>query len=35
MLDTYNKQQDRAVKLKDIDTKYKIAKTNKNKYDKK
>ena len=35
ILDTYNKQQDRAVKLKDIDTKYKIAKTNKNKYDKK
>ena len=35
MLDTYNKKQDRAVKLKDIDTKYKIAKTNKNKYDKK
>ena len=35
MLDTYNKQQDRVVKLKDIDTKYKIAKTNKNKYDKK
>ena len=34
LLDTYNKQQDRVVKLKDIDTKMKIAKTNKNKYDK-
>lgn len=33
-LDTFNKFQDRAVKLKDIETKLQIAKTNKNRYDK-
>ena len=32
--DTYNKAADRSVKLKDIEAKVKIAKTNKNKYDK-
>lgn len=32
-LDLYNKERDRQVKEKDIDTKLKIAKTNKNKYD--
>ena len=34
ILDTYNKERDREVKMHDIDTKLKIAKTNKNKYDK-
>ena len=34
MLDLYNKEQDRRVKMHDIDTKLKIAKENKNKYDK-
>jgi hypothetical protein len=33
MLDLYNKEQDRRVKMHDIDTKLKIAKENKNKYD--
>ena len=32
--DTYSKAADRQVKIHDIDTKLKIAKTNKNKYDK-
>ncbi len=34
ILDTYNKERDREVKMHDIDTKLKIAKENKNKYDK-
>lgn len=33
MLDLYNKEQDRRVKMHDIDTKLKIAKENKNRYD--
>ena len=33
VLDTYNKERDREVKMHDIDTKLKIAKENKNKYD--
>lgn len=33
MIDLYNKEQDRRVKMHDIDTKLKIAKENKNKYD--
>ena len=33
ILDTFNKERDREVKLKDIETRYKIAKENKNKYD--
>lgn len=33
-MDFYNKAADRQVKLKELDTQYKIAKTNKNKYDK-
>lgn len=33
-VDAYNKAADRAVKLKDIEAKVKIAKTNKNRYDK-
>lgn len=33
MIDLYNKEQDRKVKMHDIDTKLKIAKENKNKYD--
>lgn len=33
MLDAYNKERDRQVKLHDIDTKLKIAKENKNRYD--
>ena len=33
-LDTYNQAADRQVKLQDINTRLKIAKTNKNKYDK-
>lgn len=33
ILDTYNKERDREVKMHDIDTKLKIAKENKNKYD--
>lgn len=32
-LDTYNKEEDRKVKMHDIDTKLKIAKENKNRYD--
>ena len=35
ILDTYNKERDREVKMHDIDTKLKIAKENKNKYDSK
>lgn len=35
ILDTVNKERDRQVKLHDIDTKYKIAKENKNRYDRK
>ena len=34
MIDLYNKEQDRKVKMHDIDTKLKIAKENKNRYDK-
>lgn len=34
-MDAFNKYQDRQVKLKDIDTKLQIARTNKNRYDKK
>ena len=34
ILDTYNKERDREVKMHDIDTKLKIAKENKNRYDK-
>lgn len=34
ILDAFNKERDRQVKLYDIDTKLKIAKENKNKYDK-
>lgn len=34
ILDTYNKERDREVKIHDIDTKLKIAKENKNRYDK-
>lgn len=33
VLDTYNKERDREVKMHDIDTKLKIAKENKNRYD--
>ena len=33
VLDTYNRERDREVKMHDIDTKLKIAKENKNKYD--
>ena len=33
ILDTFNKERDRQVKLHDIDTKLKIAKENKNRYD--
>lgn len=33
MLDAYNKERDRQVKMYDIDTKLKIAKENKNRYD--
>lgn len=33
ILDTFNKERDRQVKMHDIDTKLKIAKENKNKYD--
>ena len=33
MIDLYNKEQDRKVKMHDIDTKLKIAKENKNRYD--
>ena len=33
MLDAYNKHEDRKLKNKDIDTKLKIATTNKNRYD--
>lgn len=33
MLDAYNKERDRQVKLHDIDTKLKIAKENRNRYD--
>ena len=33
MLDAYNKERDRQVKIHDIDTKLKIAKENKNRYD--
>lgn len=35
MIDLYNKEQDRKVKMHDIDTKLKIAKENKNRYDSK
>ena len=35
MIDLYNKEQDRKVKMHDIDTKLKIAKENKNRYDNK
>lgn len=35
ILDTFNKERDRQVKMHDIDTKLKIAKENKNKYDSK
>ena len=35
ILDAYNKAEDRRVKEKDIDTKLKIAKENKNRYDSK
>ena len=34
ILDTYNKERDREVKMHDINTKLKIAKENKNRYDK-
>lgn len=34
ILDTFNKERDRQVKMHDIDTKLKIAKENKNRYDK-
>lgn len=34
-MDIFNKERDRQVKMHDIDTKMKIAKTNKNRYDKK
>lgn len=34
ILDTYNKERDREVRMHDIDTKLKIAKENKNRYDK-
>ena len=34
ILDTYNKERDREVKMHDIDTQLKIAKENKNRYDK-
>ena len=33
ILDTFNKERDRQVKMHDIDTKLKIAKQNKNRYD--
>ena len=33
ILDTFNKERDRQVKMHDIDTKLKIAKENKNRYD--
>lgn len=33
LLDTFNKERDRQVKIHDIDTRYKIAKENKNRYD--
>lgn len=33
ILDTFNKERDRQVKMHDIDTKFKIAKENKNRYD--
>lgn len=33
IMDLYNKEQDRQVKLKDIETKLKVAKENKNRYD--
>lgn len=33
MLDAYNKERDRQIKMHDIDTKLKIAKENKNRYD--
>lgn len=33
LLDMVNKERDRQVKMHDIDTKYKIAKENKNRYD--
>ena len=33
LLDTFNKERDRQVKIHDIDTKLKIAKENKNRYD--
>ena len=33
MIDLYNKEQDRKVKMHDIDTQLKIAKENKNRYD--
>ena len=33
MIDFFNKERDRQVKMHDIDTKYKIAKENKNRYD--
>ena len=33
IMDTFNKERDRQVKMHDIDTKLKIAKENKNKYD--
>ena len=35
MIDLFNKERDRQVKMHDIDTKLKIAKENKNRYDKK
>ena len=35
ILDLYNKEQDRKVKMHDIDTKLAIAKENKNRYDRK
>lgn len=35
MIDLYNKEQDRKVKLEDIKSRVEIAKTNKNRYDKK
>ncbi len=35
LLDTFNKERDRQVKMHDINTKLQIAKTNKNKYDSK
>ena len=34
IMDLYNKERDREVKLKDIETKLKVAKENKNRYDK-